>query len=43
MKKAISPQAEQIVREEDPNAFMIITDATEIYGEGYKNIFAEKL
>lgn len=43
MKKSLSPEAEQIVREEDPNAFMIITDATEIYGEGYKNIFAEKI
>lgn len=43
MKKTLSPQAEQIVREEDPDAFMIVTDATEIYGEGYKNIFSEKI
>lgn len=43
MKKQISPQAETIVREEDPGAFMIITSATEIFGEGYKSIYSEKL
>lgn len=43
MKKQISPQAETIVREEDPRAFMIITSATEIFGEGYKSIYSEKL
>lgn len=43
MKKQISPRAEAIVREEDPGAFMIVTGATEIFGEGYKSIFSEKL
>ena len=43
MRKSLSPKAEEIVREEDPEAFMIVTDATEIYGEGYKNIFSEKI
>ena len=43
MKKQISPQAETIVREEDPGAFMIVTGATEIFGEGYKSIYSEKL
>lgn len=43
MKKQISPQAETIVREEDPGAFMIVTSATEIFGEGYKSIYSEKL
>lgn len=43
MKKQISPRAETIVREEDPRAFMIITSATEIFGEGYKSIYSEKL
>ncbi len=43
MKKQVSPKAEEIVRKEDPQAFMIVTSATEIYGEGYKNIFSEKL
>ena len=33
----------EIVKEEDPLAFMIVSSATEIYGEGYKNIFSEKL
>lgn len=42
-KKVTAPKAEQIVREEDPKAFMIITSATEIYGEGYKSYFSEKL
>lgn len=43
MKKQISPRAEIIVREEDPGAFMIVTSATEIFGEGYKSIYSEKL
>lgn len=43
MKKQISAQAEVIVREEDPAAFMIVTSATEIFGEGYKSIYSEKL
>ena len=43
MRKMLSPKAEEIVKEVDPTAFMIITSASEIYGEGYKNIFSEKL
>lgn len=43
MRNTMSPKAEEIVKEEDPLAFMIISSATEIYGEGYKNIFSEKL
>ncbi|MDD2973343.1 MAG: YitT family protein [Lachnospiraceae bacterium] len=43
VKKQVAPQLEEIVKEEDPDAFMIVTKATEIYGEGYKNIFAEKI
>lgn len=43
MRKQRSPMAEEIVRQEDPCAFMIVTSATEIYGEGYKNIFSQKL
>ena len=42
-KKSIAPKTEVIVKEEDPRAFMIITSATEIYGEGYKSYFSEKL
>jgi len=42
-KKQRAPGIEVIVKEEDPHAFMIVTSASEIYGEGYKNIFAEKI
>lgn len=34
---------EEIVKKHDPEAFMIVSNATEIYGEGYKSIFAEKI
>lgn len=43
VKKQRSYRAEEIVRQEDPSAFMIITNATEIYGEGYKSFFSEKI
>lgn len=43
VKKATAPKTEVIVKEEDPQAFMIISSATEIYGEGYKSYFSEKL
>lgn len=37
MRKNLSPKAETVVKSEDAKAFMIVTNATEIYGEGYKN------
>lgn len=37
------PELEEIVKQEDKDAFLIITNATEIYGEGHKNILHEKL
>lgn len=43
MRKQLSPKAEAVVKEEDPLAFMIVTSAMEIYGEGYKSYFSEKL
>ena len=43
IKKRLSPMAEDIVRDEDPNAFMIISSASEIYGEGYKSYFDERI
>ncbi|MCR5101027.1 MAG: YitT family protein [Butyrivibrio sp.] len=43
IKKRLSPMAEEIVREEDPEAFMIVTSATEIFGEGYKSYFDERI
>ena len=41
--KQIYPKLENIVKETDPYAFMIVSGASEIYGEGYKNINSEKL
>ena len=43
LKKRISPQAEAIVRQEDPDAFMIVSSASEIFGEGYKSYFDERM
>lgn len=43
MRKQLAPRAEEIVKAEDPAAFMIVSGATEIYGEGYKSYFSEKL
>lgn len=43
MRKSIYPKVEEIIKEEDPNAFLIVTHAHEIYGEGYKDIFAHKV
>ena len=33
----------QIVKEEDPEAFMIVTSATEIFGMGFRDHFADEL
>lgn len=43
VKKRLSPLAEDIVRDEDPNAFMIVSSASEIFGEGYKSYFDERM
>ena len=43
VRKQLSPQVEEITKHEDPSAFMIITSASEIYGEGYKDFFADRL
>lgn len=43
VKKNLAPKTEDVVKQEDPLAFMIVTSATEIYGEGYKSYFSEKL
>jgi uncharacterized membrane-anchored protein YitT (DUF2179 family) len=43
IRKRLSPLAEDIVREEDPNAFMIVSSASEIFGEGYKSYFDERM
>lgn len=43
MKKTVFPRVESIVREEDPDSFMIVTSAAEIFGEGYKSYFSERI
>ena len=43
MRKQMAPRAEEIVKEEDKNAFMIVSSASEIFGEGYKDIMREKI
>ncbi|MDD7388137.1 MAG: YitT family protein [Lachnospiraceae bacterium] len=43
VRKQQAPRVEEVVRQEDSEAFMIVTSATEIFGEGYKSFFAEKL
>ncbi len=43
IRKRLSPQAEEIVKQEDPNAFMIVSSANEIFGEGYKSYFDERM
>lgn len=42
-KKHHFPKVRDIVKSADPNAFMIITSATEIFGEGYKSQFVDEL
>ena len=41
VRKPLAHKVEEIVRQEDSSAFMIITGATEIFGEGYKSYFGE--
>ncbi|MBQ8598256.1 MAG: YitT family protein [Lachnospiraceae bacterium] len=43
VRKQFAYQVEEIVKQEDERAFMIITGASEIYGEGYKSYFVEKV
>lgn len=43
IRKQLAPKLEDIVKGVDPACFMIISSASEIYGEGYKNILQAKL
>ena len=43
VKKRRAPKLYELVRHIDDSAFMVITSAGEIYGEGYKNIRAENV
>ncbi len=42
VKKRIAPKIEEVVKLEDSSAFMIVTSAKEIFGEGYKSYHAER-
>lgn len=42
-RKQIYPKLEEIVKDEDASAFMIVSSANEIFGEGYKDIKGEKI
>ncbi len=43
VKSFTYPRLRDVVKEEDKNAFMIVSSAKEIYGEGYKDQNAEEL
>lgn len=43
LKKQQYPELEEIVKRTDPAAFLIVSSAGEIYGEGYKDIYSEKI
>ncbi len=43
VKKHLFPKLKDIVTEEDPTAFLIVSSASEIYGEGYKDHFTENM
>ena len=42
VKKRIAPKIEEVVKLTDSSAFMIVTSAKEIFGEGYKSYHAER-
>ena len=42
-RKQSAHKVEEVVKQEDASAFMIITSATEIFGEGYKSYYGEIL
>lgn len=42
-KNYLYPKLRDIVKETDPHAFMIVSSAKEIYGEGYKDHFEDEL
>ena len=42
IRKYLMPKLEEIIKEVDPEAFLIVARANEIYGGGYKNILGEK-
>ena len=43
VKKTVLPLVQDIVKEEDAGAFMIVSSASEVCGEGYKSYFSERI
>ncbi|MDE7300614.1 MAG: DUF2179 domain-containing protein, partial [Clostridia bacterium] len=43
VKPFLYPKLRAVVREEDKKAFLIVSSAKEIYGEGYKDQDAEEV
>ncbi|MBQ7943143.1 MAG: YitT family protein [Lachnospiraceae bacterium] len=43
VRKQMAPRLEEIVKEEDPRCFMLVSSASEIFGEGYKDIRGKKV
>lgn len=43
MQKRLLPKVQEITMEEDPFVFLIVTSASEIFGEGFKDISAPRL
>ena len=43
IRKQLAPRVEETVKSEDASAFLIVTSANEIYGEGYKDFFEERM
>ena len=43
MQKRLLPRVQEIAMEEDPCVFLIVTSASEIFGEGFKDIAAPRL
>lgn len=43
MKKQMLPKAEDMIKEVDTNAFIIVTSANEIVGKGYRSILDERI
>ncbi len=43
VRKQLAPRVEETVKQEDASAFLIVTSANEIYGEGYRDFFEESM
>lgn len=43
VKKTSAPKVLEVVKQGDENAFLIISSATETFGEGYKDLFQDEL